>query len=62
MVSLLDDLPVASIIAVIVVITGAVVCITNPDTLSFSDFLTKLGIFLGGLGVLGVARSAGGKG
>jgi len=59
---LLDNTPVASIIAIVVVITGAVICITNPDTLTFEAFLVKVGAFLAGTGILGLARSAAGKG
>lgn len=59
---LLNENPIMTILAVIVTITGAVICITNPETLSFEAFLTKVGVFIGGTGVLGLARSAGGKG
>lgn len=58
----LNENPITSLIAVIVVGVGAVLAITNPDTLTYEDYLTKTGIFLGGLGVLGVARSMANKG
>lgn len=60
--SLLDSTPVASIIAIAVVIVGGVICITHPENLSFSEYLVKTGAFLAGTGVLGLARSAAGKG
>lgn len=60
--SILDSTPLASIIAIVVVLTGAVICITNPGTLSFNEYLVRVGAFLAGTGILGLARSAGGKG
>lgn len=62
MIQLLDSLPVASILAVIVAVVGGVVAITNPDALSFSGYCQDVGIAAGGLGVLGVARAQSGKG
>lgn len=59
---LLNTNPLTSIIAVIVVIVGGVITVINPDTLTYQEYLFQTGIFLGGLGVWGLARSHGGKG
>jgi hypothetical protein len=62
MTALLDDLPVTTIITVIVALVGGVVAIANPTELSFLEYAGAVGISGGGLGVLGIARSAAGKG
>jgi hypothetical protein len=60
---LLDNNPVASIIAVIVTIVGGVVCIVEPSSIgTFKQYAVAVGISCAGLGVLGIARSQGGKG
>lgn len=62
MLTILDKLPVASILAVIVTVVGGVIAINDPTTLSFSGYCKDVGIAVGGLGVLGIARSQAGKG
>lgn len=59
---ILDGNPLASLLAVIVTIAGGVVAILNPDVLSFEDYARNVGIFIGGSGLLGIARSMAGKG
>lgn len=58
----LNENPITSIIAVIVVVVGAVVTITNPETMSYDEYLVKTGAFLAGLGIVGVGRSLMNKG
>lgn len=41
---------------VIVCVVGGVVTIVNPDTLSFSDYVERLGIAAGALGLLAIGR------
>ena len=43
-------------IAVIIVLVGGVVCITNPDTLSFDAYLKALIGAIVGTGLLGIGR------
>jgi hypothetical protein len=62
MINALDNLPLASLLAVVVTIVGGVVAIVNPDVLSFEDYVKNCGIFVGGAGLLGAARAASGKG
>lgn len=62
MTTLLDNLPVTTIITVIVALVGGVIAITNPTQLSFLEYAGAVGISGGGLGVLGIARSQAGKG
>lgn len=62
MIQLLDHLPVTTIITVVVAIVGGVIAILHPDVLSFQDYAQSVGISGGGLGILGLARSAAGKG
>jgi hypothetical protein len=62
MLNVLDNLPVATILALLVAIVGGVIAILHPDTLSFSGYCQDVGIAVGGLGVLGIARSQAGKG
>ena len=62
MTNLLDNLPVTTILTIIVAIVGGVVAVVHPEALSFSGYARDLGIAAGGLGVLGVARSQAGKG
>lgn len=62
MIEALDNLPVTSILTVIVALVGGVIAVLHPETLSFSGYAKDLGIAAGGLGVLGVARSQAGKG
>lgn len=59
---LLDNNPVATIIVVVAAVAGAVVVVTEPATLSFSEYLEKMGVFAGGVGVLGIGRSMLNKG
>jgi hypothetical protein len=60
--SVLDNLPVTTIITVVVTIVGGVIAVLHPETLSFSEYARDVGIAGGGLGVLGIARSQAGKG
>lgn len=57
----LNDLPVATYLVagltVIVAVVGGIVTITNPATLNFADYLTRLGEFVIATGVLGVGRA-----
>lgn len=70
MLELLDNSPLTSIlvlaIVLIIVGVGGAIAIIHPDVLSFSDYVTDVGIGVGGssagLGVLGIARSQAGKG
>lgn len=57
---LLDDLPLASIVALVSIVL--VVIGYLGDDLSLEDALTSLGAVLGGTGVVGLARAASGKG
>jgi hypothetical protein len=60
---ILDSNPVASIIAVIVCIVGGVVCIVDPSSIGvFKQYAVAVGASTAGLGILGYARSVGGKG
>jgi hypothetical protein len=54
--------PVATLTAIPIVITGCVIAVLHPDVLSFSELCQDAGIVLGGAGVLGLSRSALGKG
>lgn len=56
----LDSNPVTSIIAVAVIIVGAVVVVTGD--LTYKEYLEQSGIFLAGLGLVGVGRSLMNKG
>jgi len=47
----LDTANVATIIVALLVFTGCVVCVLNPDTLSFSALLDNVGPMVGGLAV-----------
>jgi hypothetical protein len=47
----LDTINVATILVVIFAVVGGVVCITNPGTLNFKDYLIALSPFVGGLAV-----------
>jgi hypothetical protein len=58
----LDRTPVATILTIPVVIVGGVIAVLHPETLSFSGYCKDIGIAAAGLGVLGLARSAAGKG
>lgn len=58
----LDRSRLASLLVVIVAVVGGVVVVVNPETLSFEDYLRNVGIFAGGVGVLGIARAQSGKG
>lgn len=58
----LDHNPVATILALVVAIVGGVIAVLHPETLSFSDYCRDIGIAVGGIGILGIARSQGGKG
>jgi hypothetical protein len=62
MIAILDKLPLASIVTVIVAIVGGVIAILNPDVLSFQAYATSVGVTGGGMGVLGLARANSGKG
>jgi hypothetical protein len=44
------------IAAVIVLLVGGIVCVVNPDTLTFQQYLDDLKTFLIGLGLTGLAR------
>ena len=58
--SFLDDLPLATIVAlasIVLVVIGYI-----SDDISLQDALTGLGAVVGGTGVLGLARAASGKG
>jgi hypothetical protein len=66
----LDNNPVTTILTclttAIVVGVGGAIAILHPETLSFTEYVTDVGIGAGGsaagFGVLGIARSAAGKG
>jgi hypothetical protein len=60
--SFLDNIPLASVLVVIVAVVGGVIAVVNPDVLSFSNYVRDLGIAAAGLGVLGYARTQAGKG
>ena len=62
MIEALDNLPVTSILVVIVAIVGGVIAILHPETLSFTGYAHDVGVSAAGLGVLGIARSQAGKG
>lgn len=67
---MLDNIPLTSILTclttAIIVGIGGVIAIVHPETLSFSAYVTDVGIGAGGsaagFGVLGIARSQVGKG
>jgi hypothetical protein len=42
---------VATILVLLLAAVGAVVVITNPDTLSFQDYLEQMKVLVGGLAV-----------
>ncbi len=58
----LDNVPVATIVTVLVAIVGAVIAIVHPETLSFTEYAKTLGYTGAGLGILGIARAQSGKG
>lgn len=58
----LDATPVATVLTVPIAIVGGVIAIIHPETLSFSGYCKDVGVAAAGLGVLGIARSAAGKG
>jgi hypothetical protein len=58
--SVLDDLPVATLTSLALII-GALIALIN-GSIDFQEFAVSLGAGVGGLGVLGVARSQSGKG
>ncbi len=62
MIETLDNAPVTTLITVGIAVVGGVIAILHPETLSFSQYVKDVGIGSGGLGVLGLARSAVGKG
>lgn len=43
--------PVITLVFVIAAVVGGIVTITNPDTLNFSEYLLRLAIFGGALGI-----------
>jgi hypothetical protein len=45
-----------TIAAMIVLVVGGIVCIVNPDTLTFAQYLDDLKTFVIGLGLTGLAR------
>lgn len=49
----LKDNPVASLIVVIVAVAGAIVTVTNPDTLPFRDYVESVTL---GAGLLAIGR------
>lgn len=63
----MDDTPVTTyltlLIALVVVLVGGVVCIIEPETLSFRDYVEALAVLGIGVGALGIGRgiSAGAK-
>src|SRR5262245_53304698 len=59
---ILDDLPLASVLTVILALVGGVVCIVSPDVLSYDDYLKGMGAVAAGSGVLGIARNQSGRG
>lgn len=67
---MLDNVALTSILTalltVIIAGVGGVIAITHPETLSFQEYATTVGIGVGasagGLGVLGMARAQSGKG
>lgn len=70
MIEALNSNPVTTILSVIIttviVGVGGAIAIIHPETLSFSDYVKDVGVgvggTVGGLGVLGIARSQAGKG
>ncbi len=47
----LEQFNVATLIVLVLVVTGAVVTIVNPDSLSFGDYILKVSPLVGGLAV-----------
>lgn len=47
----LAAIPVATILIIIIAISGAVVTIVHPDTLPFVDFIKYVGVAVGLLGI-----------
>lgn len=70
MIDTLNNSPVTTILSVIVttviVGVGGAIAILHPETLSYSAYVKDVGIgvggSVGGLGILGIARSQAGKG
>ncbi len=58
--SFLDNLPLATIIAVAGII-GAIIALIN-NSITFEQFMVSIGAVSGGAGVVGVARAQSGKG
>jgi len=47
----LAAIPVATIIVIVIAITGGIVVITHPETLSFGNFVKYVGVAAGLLGI-----------
>jgi len=63
MTQLLDNIPLTSILTVIVALVGGVIAFFHPGDIDvFLKYSAAVGAGSGGLGVLGIARSAAGKG
>ena len=58
--SILDNLPVATLVALASIVVVVVACINN--TMTVQEGLIALGAVAGGSGVLGIARAQSGKG
>lgn len=58
----LDSNPVATIGGIAIALVGGVIAILHPETLSFNEYCKDIGVATGGIGILGIARSMGGKG
>ena len=58
--SVLDQLPVATLISIAAIIGGIIALVNNSIT--FEQFMLAIGATVGGSGVLGVARAQSGKG
>ncbi len=58
--SFLDQVPLATIIAVAGII-GAIIALIN-NSIDFEQFMISIGALSGGAGVVGVARAQSGKG
>ncbi len=58
--SFLDQIPLATVVAVAGII-GAIIALIN-NSITFEQFMISIGALSGGAGVLGVARAQSGKG